>query len=253
MMCDILSTGMKSVGSVRLRSADPTDFPIVDTNAFSVAEDVVHSGNCVQEFRKLMDRFNTISASNTSLYGNMQATPWTDIPYYNVPDSVSNTEMTPELDDFLRKAIWHHHPTTSNKMGNPNDENSVVDHVGRVWGTSNLYVIDTSVFPIPPDLFPSTTAQAFGYLQAEQLLAITPADSAVCDASAFVGPSRDTQLDASDPASGWRGATIGLAVVVGILGVGLAILTGFWATGSGRGGYFPIRGEARVAIRQRIQ
>lgn len=253
MMCDILSTGMKSVGSVRLRSADPTDSPIVDTNAFSVPEDVVHSGNCVQEFRKLMDRFNNISASNPSLYGNMQATPWTDIPYYNVPDSVSKTEMTPELDDFLRKAIWHHHPTTSNKMGSPNDENSVVDHAGRVWGTSNLYIIDTSVFPIPPDLFPSTNAQAFGYLQAEHLLAITPADSIVCDTSTFVGPSRDAQLDASDPASGWRGATIGLAVVVGILGVALAVITGLWATGIKRGGYSSLQGEARVAIRHRIQ
>lgn len=245
MGCDILSTGMRSVGSVRLRSADPTDHPIVDINDFSVAEDVAHSANCIQEFRKIMDRFNTISASNTTLYGNMFATPFTSIPYYGIPNSVSKTEMTPELDDFLRKAIWHHHPTTSNKMGSPSDENSVVDHTGRVWGISNLYVIDTSVFPVPPDLFPSSNAQAFGYLQAEHLLSISPPDSRVCDTSSFVGPSRDTQLDASDSAAGFRGATIGLSIVSGLLAIALVGVT-IWACAPGaRGGYAPIRSEVR--------
>lgn len=197
MGCDILSTGMRSHGSVRLRSADPTDSPIVDTNAFSDADDVLHSGECVNEFRKIMDRFNEISATNTTLYANMQATEMLDIPYYNVAPSVSKTEMTPELDDFLRKALWHHHPTTSNKMGNINDPDSVTDHAGRVWGTSNLYVMDTSVFPVPPDLFPSTNAQAFGFLQAENLLRITPPDSRVCDVNSYRGVSGVDRLDTS--------------------------------------------------------
>jgi choline dehydrogenase len=195
--CDVLSTGMKSRGSVRLRSSDPTDSPIIDTNAFAVYDDVLHSGECVNEMRKIVDRFNEISASNSSLYGNMQAYEFLITPTFTVAPWISKTEVTPELEDYLKKALWHHHPTTSNKMGNQNDENSVVDHAGRVWGTSNLYLIDTSVFPIPPDLFPSTNAQAFGYLQAEYLLSINPPDSRVCNANSYMGPSRSDQLDAS--------------------------------------------------------
>jgi hypothetical protein len=223
MGCDILTTGLKSVGSVRLRSSDPTVAPIIDTNDFSVAEDVTHNAGCIQEFRKIMDRFNTISASNVTQYANMHATPFTSIPYYGVADAVSKTEMTPELDDFLRRAMWHHHPTTSNKMGNANDVNSVVDPMGRVWGTSNLYVTDTSVFPVPPDLFPSTNAQAFGFLQAEQLLRMTPPDSRICNPNDFVGVSGPDRLDASDPAAAFRGATIGLSIISGILATVLLI------------------------------
>lgn len=252
MVCDVLATGMQSRGSVRLRSGDPTDNPIVDTNALATRDDLVHTAECVNEMRKIMDRFNAISAANSSLYAGMQAYEMLDIPNFAVHPSVSKTEVTPELEEYVKRAIWHHHPTTSNKMGNPNDENSVVDHAGRVWGTSNLYVIDTSVFPIPPDLFPSTNAQAFGYLQAEHLLAITPADSAVCDTSAFVGPSRDTQFDASDPASGWRGATIGLAVVSGVLGLTVIVIAALWLTGTGRGGYYPIRGEVRMVYNKHL-
>lgn len=222
--CDVVSTGMQSVGSVRLRSSNPFDNAIIDTNAFSVADDVLHSGECVNEMRKIMDRFNEISAANSSLYGGMQAAEFLDIPYYSVPPSVSKTEMTPELDDFLRKALWHHHPTTSNKMGNINDPNSVVDHAGRVWGTSNLYVIDTSVFPIPPDLFPSTNAQAFGYLQAEHLLSITPPDSRICDVNSFRGVRTADQLDTT-PNSLVAPLVVGyvLAGMFLVLGAGLAI------------------------------
>lgn len=217
MGCDILSTGMRSRGSVRLRSADPTDSPIVDTNDFADVDDVLHSGECVNEFRKLMDRFNEVAATNSTLYGDMRAQPFLDIPYYNVPDSVSKTEMTPELDDFLRKAIWHHHPTTSNKMGNAGDVNSVTDHNGRVWGTSNLYVIDTSVFPVPPDLFPSTNAQAFGFLQAENLLRITPPDSRTCDPNSYRGARDASGLDVTE--NPYRASTIALGVLAGIFGV----------------------------------
>jgi choline dehydrogenase-like flavoprotein len=222
--CDVLTTGLKSTGSVRLRSADPTDHPIVDTNAFSVHEDVIHTGECVNEMRKLMDRFNTISASNTSLYAGMHAYELLDIPTFSVHPSVSKTEHTPELEDFLKKALWHHHPTTSNKMGNQNDANSVVDHTGRVWGTSNLYVMDTSVFPIPPDLFPSTNAQAFGYLQAEHLLSITPPDSRTCDPNSFRGARNADQLDTT-PNPLVTPLVIGyvLAGVFLLLGAGLAI------------------------------
>lgn len=239
MGCDILSTGMRSHGSVRLRSADPTDSPIVDTNAFADADDVLHSGECVNEFRKLMDRFNVVAASNSTLYGDMQAQPFLDIPYYNLPDSVSKTEMTPELDDFLRKALWHHHPTTSNKMGNINDPDSVTDHAGRVWGTSNLYVMDTSVFPVPPDLFPSTNAQAFGFLQAENLLRITPPNSRVCDVSSFQGASGTTRFDVTE--NSLRPTVIGLGIAVGLLGAGaIGMGIAFGASMAGRGGGYTV-------------
>lgn len=224
MWCDVLSTGMKSRGSVRLRSSDPTDSPIIDTNSFAVYDDVLHSGECVNEMRKIVDRFNEISASNTSLYANMQVSEFLLTPTFTVAPWVSKTEVTPELEEYLKDAIWHHHPTTSNKMGNSSDSNSVVDHAGRVWGTSNLYVIDTSVFPVPPDLFPSTNAQAFGFLQAEYLLSITPPNDRVCDPNTFRGTRGVNDLDATpNPLLPPMVVGFVLAGLFLVVGVGLVI------------------------------
>lgn len=241
MGCDVLSTGMRSTGSVRLRSSDPTDPPIVDTNAFADADDVLHSGECVNEMRKLMDRFNEIAASNTTRYADMQATEFLDIPYYAVPPSASKTEMSVELDDFLRHALWHHHPTTSNKMGNAGDVTSVTDHNGRVWGTSNLYVIDTSVFPVPPDLFPSTNAQAFGFLQAENLLRITPPDSRTCDPNLYRGARDASGLDVTG--NPYRASIIALGVLAGLFGVAGIIMAVLMAmrVGPSSAGYSAIQ------------
>lgn len=193
--CDVLSSGHASRGTVRLYSSNPFDPPIIDTNAFSAAEDIVHSGNCVNEMRKIMDVANQLAAANPSQYGNIQLTEFT--PAFGAPGpSVSKTEVTPELEEWMKKALWHHHPSSSNRMGNLSDANSVVDSRGRVWGTSNLYVVDVSSMAVHPDMFPSTNAMAYGYLQAEALVSNHASTSnRVCNVGAFRGAQDANHFD----------------------------------------------------------
>lgn len=193
--CDVLTSGVKSRGSIRLFSSNPSDPPIIDPNAYSVEEDLEHAGNCVNELRKIMDIVNQLSAENPSLYGNMHLTEY--IPAFSAPGpSVSKTEVTPELQEWLKKTLWHHHPTGSNRMGNISDANSVVDSRGRVWGTSNLYVIDMSAIAVHPDNFPSTNAMVLGYLQAEALVSNHASTSnRVCNVAAFRGAQDANHFD----------------------------------------------------------
>jgi choline dehydrogenase len=51
----------------------------------------------------------------------------------------------------LRQSAWHYfHPVGTCKMGPATDSMAVVDSVGKVHGTDNLYVIDASIMPVVP-------------------------------------------------------------------------------------------------------
>lgn len=58
------------------------------------------------------------------------------------------------------------HLMGSNKMG-ASLENSVVDFNHRVWGTDNLYIVDSSVFPTSPGANPMQTLYSLAWLWAE--------------------------------------------------------------------------------------
>lgn len=249
-ICDVLSSDMKSRGTVRLRSGSPFDAPIIDTNAFSAEEDLDHSGNCVNELRKIMDVANQLSAANPSLYGAMHLDEFT--PGFSAPGpSVSKTEVTPEMREWLKKSLWHHHPSSSNRMGNLSDANSVVDSRGRVWGTSNLYVVDVSSMAAHPDMFPSTNAMAYGYLQAEALVSNHASTSSrTCNVGAFRGAQDANHFDTTE--NPLRTATIVLGVFLGVTGLALVVTVIAWAsTRAGSGGYQVINERVYSAANKR--
>lgn len=253
MACDVLTSALASRGTVRLRSSNPSDPPILDTNAFSAEEDLVHTGNCVNELRKILAGVNELSDANPSEYGGIQLNEYT--PAFSAPGpSVSKTEVTPALEEWLKKSLWHHHPSSSNRMGNINDANSVVDSRGRVWGTSNLYVIDVSSMAVHPDIFPSNNAMILGYLQAEALVAHhTEANSRVCNVGAYNGARNSNQLDVTE--NPLRGATIALGVLLGVSVLGTLIMAIVWGTSRAgtSGGYQVINERLNTRIYSRAQ
>ena len=81
---------------------------------------------------------------------------------------------TPEqLAGAVRKRAWGHHASCSNPMGVRGDGRSVVDSRLRVHGTTNLRVVDASVFPRIPGLFPAIAV----YTLAEKAAAMVLAES----------------------------------------------------------------------------
>ncbi len=242
MICDVLNSDLQSRGTVSLQSANPFDPLIIDPNTFSVDSDVDEVAKCVNQMRQIMDNMNTISAANATTYAGMAVTEYPSSPWAPGP-SVSKTEITPELRDYVRESLWHHHPQGTNRMGNVNDANSVVDSRGRVWGTQNLYVIDVSTNSFPVDFFPSSSAIALGWLQAESLTLHHASDSHSCNTNQFLGAQPREQFDASsDPFKTW---TIILAIASGILLIVVIVLIAMRYMRVRRPGYTPMN-NARV-------
>lgn len=115
-------------GTVRLRSADPQDTPIIEFNYFAEGRD--HDLQALVEgIQFFLDVFNSTGPP----YG----------PYRQIrPD--------PNVD--IRQAImdeaYGHHASCSCPMGAANDtQNSCVDSKFRVHGVDGLRIVDGSVFP----------------------------------------------------------------------------------------------------------
>ncbi|GAB2558228.1 GMC family oxidoreductase [Spirosoma aerophilum] len=113
----------KSVGTVKLRSADPLDKPVINPNYLSDAADVA-------VFRKAIDLIRKIS--ETAAFA-----------------SLNGGELAPGPGDpegFIRSqgsTLWH--PAGTCKIGK--DSMAVVDPSLRVHGVSGLRVADASVMP----------------------------------------------------------------------------------------------------------
>jgi choline dehydrogenase len=127
-----------NAGSVRLRSADPRDVPIIDFSYFEEGSDkagddldAVCAG--VDFVRRLMSRAGDIA--------DVELVPGPDV-------------QTPEqVRDFVRNEAWGHHASGSCRIGADGDPMAVVDSEFRVRGVRNLRVVDASVFPHIPGFF----------------------------------------------------------------------------------------------------
>jgi choline dehydrogenase len=63
---------------------------------------------------------------------------------------IPDFETIEDLKYYMRRwSSFGHHISGTSKMGTKNDEYAVVDSNLRVYGVTNLRVIDTSIYPIP--------------------------------------------------------------------------------------------------------
>jgi choline dehydrogenase len=120
----------KSRGWVRLKSADPRDYPRIFFNYMSHEDDWL-------EMRAAMRLAREIFAQPAfAPYRGREIQPGA-----SVTDDAA-------IDDFLREKLeTAYHPSCTCKMGDIRDPMAVVDAETRVIGVENLHVVDSSIMP----------------------------------------------------------------------------------------------------------
>jgi choline dehydrogenase len=120
----------QSQGSVRLRSAAPTDKPIILFNYMSLPTDWMEMRACVRLTREIFAQpaFDRYRAREIQ------------------PGEPVRTDE--EIDAFIRAKVESaFHPSCTCKMGRVSDPMAVVDKEGRVIGMEALRVVDSSIMP----------------------------------------------------------------------------------------------------------
>ena len=128
-----------SGGEVTLRSNDPRDTPQINFNYFEEGndankgqEDLDAMVEAVAFIRKIMSRLDAGEAEEI----------W---PGPQVTDAA--------LCEWIMNEAWGHHASCSCKLGATNDDTAVLDNNFKVRRTTNLRVVDASIFPYIPGFF----------------------------------------------------------------------------------------------------
>lgn len=136
----------KSVGSVRLKSADPDEQPLIDINLLAEEEDIVKMSDGVRRAWELLSS-PAIAAKTAEILG----------------PSAEIVEDEAALRGFLRERVSHLvHPVGTCKMGPADDPLAVVDSAGRVHGLRGLRVADAAIMPTIPRANTNLTAIMIG-------------------------------------------------------------------------------------------
>ncbi|KAJ8959304.1 hypothetical protein NQ318_021990 [Aromia moschata] len=134
----VIALHAESTGTVRLRSKDPFDYPLIDTSFLSDPED--HDIELIYEGVQLALRLSDTDALQR-LDATLQGGPLRACRHFKYPSRkywyCAIRQLT--MDVF--------HPVGTCPMGPYPDEGDVVDSKLRVHGVKNLRVADASVFP----------------------------------------------------------------------------------------------------------
>ena len=123
---------LNRAGTVKLRSADPRDTPLINFHYFEEGTD-----KRGEDLSSLVDAVEFARGANARLA------------------SITNYEVLPgprvksreDIAQFVRDQAWGHHASCTCKIGPRRDPTAVLDSEFRVHGTRNLRVVDASVFP----------------------------------------------------------------------------------------------------------
>ncbi|KAI0787497.1 GMC oxidoreductase [Fomes fomentarius] len=124
-----------STGTIRLKSCDPNDPPIIDPKYLSTKNDVatlVRTARLlsrIQRTEPLASMTDPAGADDTFL----------DHTYHKLDDAAV-------AEDIRKRAETLYHPACTARMA-PKEDGGVVDPFLRVYGIPNLRVVDASVFP----------------------------------------------------------------------------------------------------------
>ncbi len=144
-----------TAGTVRLRSADPRDTPLIDFHYFEEGNDPTG-----EDLQSVVNGVAFVRAMNHRLYGFRP---------------IAEAEIVPgpaaDIARFVRNEAWGHHASCSNRMGPASDRMAVVDSRFRVHGTEGLRVVDASVFPRIPGFFIVTPIYMVGEKASDVILA----------------------------------------------------------------------------------
>ncbi|KAH7102031.1 alcohol oxidase [Auriculariales sp. MPI-PUGE-AT-0066] len=155
-----------SYGRLYINSSDPFAYPVIDANYFANQIDV----NLLRDSLKLARRIG-------------QAPPFSNTIGNETFPGIGVQEDA-QWEEWLRgNAISQYHPTSTCAML-PRDLGGVVDARLRVYGSQNVRVIDSSVFPVT--MAAHTMAQTYGLAEQGSLILLdrhgegTPKGTASC-------------------------------------------------------------------------
>lgn len=126
----------QSEGSVRLRSADPSDPPLIDVAHLRHPDDLARMVDATVEARRIAR-----SEPLATLVTGAEIAPGPAVP---------DDDRTAIADSIRARVASYHHPVGTCRMGTESDRNAVVDAQGRVYGVDRLWVADASVMPTIP-------------------------------------------------------------------------------------------------------
>lgn len=136
-----------TAGTVKLRSSDPRDTPIINFNSFDTGTtaggadeldlQAVYEG--LQFSRKVFADLIPLDGAFTEVW-----------PHPLASVNASSEEGTKEA---IRDEAWGHHASCTCPIGADGDPNAVLDSRFRVRGTTGLRVVDASAFPKIPGFF----------------------------------------------------------------------------------------------------
>jgi len=127
-----------TAGVVTIRSRDPRDMPDVNFHYFHEGTD--REG---KDLKAVTDGVEFVR-SVTKRYQHL-------IEAEEVPGDTVQTRK--DLEAFVTNEAWGHHASCTCAIGPDGDRMAVLDSNFRVRGTSNLRVVDASIFPRIPGLF----------------------------------------------------------------------------------------------------
>jgi choline dehydrogenase-like flavoprotein len=143
----------QSEGSVTLRSADPTDKPVIDLNYLSHPYDKRIMRETVRSvWQKIVENPTISKDVRRTLCG---------------PKSLSDEDV----DEFVRDSastVWHANGTVM--MGKAEDAKACVDASFKVFGIEGLRVADLSVCPLTTNNHSQATAYLVGQKAADKLV-----------------------------------------------------------------------------------
>jgi choline dehydrogenase len=149
-----------SGGEVTLRSNDPRDTPQINFKYFEEGNDPNKGQEDLQAMVEAVALIRQMMSSLTA--GGEAEEIW---PGPGVSDNA--------LREWIMNEAWGHHASCSCKTGAKEDGMAVLDNNFRVRGTTNLRVVDASVFPYIPGFFIVTPV----YMIAEKASEIILADA----------------------------------------------------------------------------
>ncbi|WP_025274202.1 GMC family oxidoreductase [Haloglycomyces albus] len=122
-------------GTVRLRSADPTETPRINHRKFDDGDLSAPDIDALVDSLHMVRRINANAAVGTEVW----------------PGESVETEA--EIRRWIRQEAWGHHASCTNPIGSAPAEGAVLDGRFRVHGVTGLRVVDASSFPRIPGLF----------------------------------------------------------------------------------------------------
>ncbi|SER55578.1 GMC family oxidoreductase [Actinokineospora terrae] len=121
-----------STGSVRLRSRDAAELPVVDTGIYRDPRDAVRVAEGLRVIRRLAEQSPLASLLVA------ERLPGASVADADLVDAVHATVGT------------YNHPVGTARMGQAGDPGAVLDETCRVRAVDDLLVIDASAFPVSP-------------------------------------------------------------------------------------------------------